>query len=343
MRSIRHIIVGVAGWAMLSCAGSALAETADTSTRYRDPIPEDLEAAYVKGMNYLVGSQARNGSWPDQYGTQPGVIGLAMMAMLAHGDDPNAGPYATAIKRALDAILIQMKKDTGYIGDTMYNHGFATLALAEAYGMVDDPRVGPALEKAVAFTTSCQKRNPLGAWRYAPESPDADTTVSGSHMVALFAARNAGIEVSDEAIKKGMNFFIKCQTPDGGIGYSGPGGPNTTRTAIGLLVFSLARQYDTVAFKSSLRYLQKNNTSAGHYEYYHEYYMSQALFQADESIWESWNQKNIQRMLSTQRSDGSWQGNLGPTYSTASALLSLAVNYRYLPIYEKDSVAKVTN
>jgi hypothetical protein len=162
-------------------------------------------------------------------------------------------------------------------------------------------------------------------------------------MVALFAARNAGIEVSDEAIKKGMNFFIKCQTADGGIGYSSPGGPNATRTAIGLLVFALARQYDTVAFKSALRFLQQGNIHGGHYEYYHEYYLSQALFQADESTWETWNQKNIKRMLSTQRSDGSWLGNHGPAYSTASALLSLAVNYRYLPIYEKDAPAKITN
>jgi len=34
--------------------------------------------------------------------------------------------------------------------------------------------------------------NTFGAWRYSPESKDADTTVSGAQMVALFAARNAG-------------------------------------------------------------------------------------------------------------------------------------------------------
>ena len=103
----------------------------------------------------------------------------------------------------------------------MYNHGFSTLALAEAYGYVHDDRIGPALQKAVDLILSSQSRNPNNAWRYSPESPDADTTVSGAQMVALFAARNAGIGVPEDAIRKALRFFAECQTPDGGIGYTG--------------------------------------------------------------------------------------------------------------------------
>ena len=36
-----------------------------------------------------------------------------------------------------------------------------------------------------------------------------------------------------------------------------------------------------------------------------------------------------------QMPDGSWPGNKGAAFSTAGALLSLALNYRFLPIYEK--------
>ena len=120
----------------------------------------------------------------------------------------------------------------------MYNHGFSTLALAESYGAVQDPRLGPALQKAVDLILTSQAHNPFGAWRYSPESPDADTTVSGAQMVALFAARNAGIGVPEDAINKALKFFASCQTPDGGIGYTGPGGPNAARTSIGALVFA---------------------------------------------------------------------------------------------------------
>ena len=56
---------------------------------------------------------------------------------------------------------------------------------------------------------------------------------------------------------------------------------------------------------------------------------------ADEESWKLWNEKNIRLLSVTQQPDGSWAGNRGPSYSTASALLSLALNYRLLPIYEK--------
>ena len=49
--------------------------------------------------------------------------------------------------------------------EEIYNHGFATLALAEAHGMVNDKRLGKALKNAVALTVSSQKRNPMGSWR----------------------------------------------------------------------------------------------------------------------------------------------------------------------------------
>ena len=41
-------------------------------------------------------------------------------------------------------------------------------------------------------------------------------------------------------------------------------------------------------------------------------------------------------LLSTiQNRNGSWPGNKGESFNTAGALLSLALNYRFLPIYEK--------
>jgi hypothetical protein len=37
----------------------------------------------------------------------------------------------------------------------------------------------------------------------------------------------------------------------------------------------------------------------------------------------------------SQNPDGSWDGQFGSTFSTATSLLSLALNYRFLPIYER--------
>src|ERR1051325_1325270 len=212
--------------------------------------PSQVDRTYVKGLQYLVKSQIPEGRWNEMpYGAEPAVVSLALISMLAHGDDPNTGPYALAIKRGLDYVLKQMNQTTGYIGRSMYNHGFSTLVLAEAYGQVQDDRLGPALEKAVRLLTSSQARNPFQAWRYAPESVDADTTVSGAQMVALFAARNAGISVPEDAIQKGIAFFLKCQTPEGGFGYTSATAPNGARTAIGCLVLALAKEKQSKPFE----------------------------------------------------------------------------------------------
>ena len=300
-----------------------------------DPIPTDVETVYRRGIDFLVQSQTAAGTWQGQRGAEPGVVGLAVLAMLAHGDDPNFGKLAPPIKRGLDFILSQAHPESGYIGSTMYNHGFATLALAEAYGTVDDPRLGPALKRAVGLILQSQASNPKHGWRYSPERADADTTVSGAQMVALLAARNAGIAVPDEAIRKGLVFFSACQLPDGGFGYTRADSSSPPRGAIGALVFALARKRDTPQFKAAMEYLKTSGMNTGGYPFYFLYYASQANFHADMETWKRWNDTNIKLLKNSQGRDGAWSSNNGPIFGTATALLSLALNYRYLPIYER--------
>jgi hypothetical protein len=300
-----------------------------------DVIPPDVDRMYVKGMRYLAHSQNGTGCWDTPYGNEPAVVGLSILSLLAHGEDPNYGPYKATIHNALDYILSKQDKDTGYIGTSMYNHGFSTLALAEAYGYVHDDRIGPALQKAVDLILSSQSRNPSHAWRYAPDNPDADTTVSGAQMVALFAARNAGIGVPEDAIRQALRFFAECQTPDGGIGYTGPGGPDAARTAIGVLVFSLAKEQKSAAYRTAAAYLEANPLDDGGYHQYYLYYAAQAYFRISPTAFDAWNAQNVKSLAASQLDDGSWSSGLGSTFTTAASLLSLALNYRLLPIYER--------
>ena len=323
------------GVALILIASVGTVRADELFGRPREAIPEELESVYLKGMKYLATTQQTGGSWTDGYGSQPGVVGLAVLAWLAHGDDPNFGPYAAQIRSGLDFILRNANRETGYIGNTMYNHGFATLALAEAYGAVDDPRLGPALQRAVDLILTSQAHNGQGAWRYGPESSDADTTVSGAQLVALFAARNAGIQVPDEAIDKALKFFAHCSSPGGGFGYTDSGGPNNPRTAIGILAYALARKKDQSACREALQFLRHDPLRDDGYPFYFHYYASQALFQADVPAWTAWNVQFLRQLARSQNPDGSWDGNQGKVFSTAGGLLSLALNYRFLPIYER--------
>jgi len=298
-------------------------------------IAADVDKIYLKGMQYLARTQSTEGNWPDEpRGTEPALTALAVVSLLAHGDDPNFGPYNTIDHRGLDYLVKHADPATGYIGPSMYNHGFATLALAESYGSVDDPRLGPALQRAVRLIVSAQAGNSLHAWRYSPEAEDAATTVTGAQMVALLAARNAGITVPQPVIQNGLNFYLSCQTADGGIGYISPVAPNATRTAIACVVFALAKEKDSAAFKNAFNFL-KNAPPDVQYPQYFLYYVSQAYFHGSPQLWQSWNRNNITSLRATQAAEGNWDGQFGATFATAGSLLSLALNYRYLPIYER--------
>jgi Prenyltransferase and squalene oxidase repeat len=326
------------GWhsCLLSLGGLTPLTAQDFLGRPDDTIPAQVELIYDRGLQFLAKSQTESGSWNDSGGAEPGVVGLCVASFLAHGQDPNNGPYAKNIRLGIDYILSKQNEKNGYIGDSMYNHAFASKTLAEAYGVLDNPKIAPALKKAVELIISAQKKNRSGGWRYTPDDKEADTTVTGCQMVTLFAARNAGLGIPDEVLKKGLAYLATNRAKDGSYGYTSSSGGKPTLTAIGSLCLSLAKDRESKGFQASLTYLKKNmDYRDRYYPYYFEYYMSQALFHADETAWKEWNTRNIRYLATIQAPEGSFPGSQGASFNTAGALLSLALNYRFLPIYEK--------
>ena len=320
--------------------------------RSGDPVPRDVRDMYDRGLSFLSRTQASDGSWQSQQ-QGAGVAGMAVMCFMASGEDPNFGMYSGNIRRAIKYIISSQDKTTGYFGGSMYHHGFACLGLAEAYGAVDDRNlwdgvpnapnrsIGQSLELAVRSAITAQKSNTFGAWRYNPSGSDADTSVAGAVLMGMLAARNAGIEVPDEAIDRAISYFIKMTAPSGQVAYSGGGGginESMARIAIANLVFSVARRKDIPQYKTTLGYLKDKiqGGSPGHGGIeYQSYYQAQAFFQADITAWTTWNKNLVRRLKKTQAEDGSFSGTHGPHVSTSLSLLALAVNYRFLPIYER--------
>jgi squalene cyclase len=303
-------------------------------------VTAEMERAVTRGLDYLARTQNPDGSWGGSYGKLSGVVGLAMLAFLAHGEIPDEGKYGVVIRRAVDYI-VRTQQSNGVLErsrrSVMYSHGFATLALAEVYGMIDDPRVGPALKKAVGLIVKSQNR--LGGWRYNVNSQDADSTVSGAQMVALRAAANAGIEVPIDTIRRGVVFYKRCFCAGGGFGYIGPQNPNAPRSGIGLLVLSLSGEYRSKEAKATADWLLSHGQQGvGQYFYYACYYCSQAMFQAGGKYWRHWNETMTPTLISMQDRGGSWSQNAttgGVVCSTAMALLSIEINYNFLPIYQR--------
>ena len=311
-------------------------------------VPRDVREMYDRGLQYLAASQTEEGGWAGGGEQGPGVTGMAVLALLASGEDANFGLYSSHIRKALRSLIAAQNPNTGIFGMSMYHHGFAMLALAEAYGAVDernlwpDPKgkrsIGQALELAVRAAITSQKSNPNNAWRYQPNGRDADTSVSGAVMIGLLAARNAGIEVPDDAIDKAIAYFKSMTLKSGDVNYSGMGGmgDSLARSSIATLSYAIARRKDLPEFKATLNYLkQRIEEPAGTYLEYVRYYEAQALFQGDLDSWERWNKILVRQLKDSQLPDGSIRGRFGPTISTSLSLLSLALNYRFLPIYER--------
>jgi hypothetical protein len=341
----------------LACFGLApwAAAAQPPGVRTGEGLPRDLREMYERGLQYLASTQTERGDWgAGGYDNGPGVTGLALMVFLASGEDPNFGLYSNHVRKCLRSIIQQQNASTGYFGSSMYHHGFALLALAEAYGAVDDRNlwpegpaqqqrsIGAALELGVRAAITAQKKNTYGGWRYSPDATDADTSVSGAVLVGLLAARNAGIEVPDEVIDKAISYYVKMTAASGQVAYAGGIGgfdESMARISIATLVYAVARRKDLPQFKATLGYLTKKLEDAGSPGHggveYQRYYQAQALFQGDVAAWEKWNKQLVRQFKTMQQADGSFKGQYGPSLTTSMSLLALALNYRLLPIYER--------
>jgi hypothetical protein len=345
----RTLILG-----LLFFGGAGVAMAQPPNARIGEGVPRDVREIYDKGLQYLAKTQSERGDWSGggRGDEGPGITGLSLMVFLASGEDPNFGMYSNNVRRAVRSLIAGQDANTGYLGNSMYHHGFGMLALAEAYGAVDDRHVWPsgkksrsigaALELAVRAALTSQKKNPLGAWRYSPESTDADTSVSGAVLVGLLAARNAGIEVPDESIDKAISYYTKMTATSGQVAYSGGLGgfdESLARISIATLVYSVSRRKDLPQFKATLGYLVDKLEFTGRSGFgwmeYQRYYQAQALFQGDVEAWKKWNKMLVRQLKAEQKADGSFQGQFGGATSTSLTLLALALNYRFLPIYER--------
>ncbi len=346
-----RLLVGVFCGLLAAQFSGASASAQGPTVRYGVKVPQDVRLMYERGLNYLAKTQQENGAWPSGYGQ--GIGGICMLAFLANGEDPNFGAHSLVIRRALRGIIESQNPNTGYIPSSMYCHGFGMLALAESYGAVDETQlwpagekssrrrsIGKALELAVRAAVTAQKNNQLGGWRYSPRDNGADTSVSGAVLVGLLAARNAGIEVPDKSIDRALEYYKNSTSENGIVAYSGGMGgmgQSMNRSSIATLVYSIGKRKKWSEYEATLNYISSRleHQESG-YPFYFRYYMSQALFQGDFNAWTRWKRENTRILKEIQQDDGSFQGGHGgPQYSTAMALLSLALDYRFLPIYER--------
>lgn len=319
------------------------------------PKRDELETRIDRALAFLKSMQEKDGAWTLSGQKNPAATSLAIMAFLAAGHVPGEGPHAESLEKAIRYVLSAQQANgimAGIGGYEMYEHGICTLMLCEVYGMTDATlarEIKPKLEKAVTVILAAQRLDSAlhrGGWRYRVDSPDADLSVTGWQLLALRAAKNIGCDVPGERIDLAMEYVQRCREPVGGGFCYLPGGRTTSAcTGTGILALELcgkARHKSREALQAGA-YLLKHSPHWGDEHFlYAAYYCAQGMFQLGHNYWNVFRPQLHKTLFDHQQNNGSWIGgdNLGPVYATSMAVLALTVEYRLLPIYQREEDQK---
>jgi hypothetical protein len=331
------------------------------------PPADKADAAIARAIDFLVSLQDKDGAISDVTHNQTAMTSLAIMAMAAVGNQPSdEGKVGSAMKKALSYVLRPDRQEVqGYFGgrdgSRMYGHGITTLMLSEMLGMGVDAQMDQVIRDRCRLAIELIKRSQSfdkdprnrGGWRYGPDSRDSDLSVSVWQVMALRSARNAGMDVPKEMIDNAVDYIKRCyqskRDPDGkpvnlksACGYEPSRAPEYAMASAGLLSLQVCGAYESLEAKGSADWLKEKKIEyGGEWFFYGTYYFAQGMFQRG-GEYSPYARKLVEELLlPKQGPDGSWQGqsgqerNAGKVYATSLAVLSLAVKFHFLPIYQR--------
>jgi hypothetical protein len=331
---------------LILAVGTAWAEPPDPERTAGELVTPAADRAIRDGLAFLASRQNQeDGSFgSSRYRGNVAVTGLCGLAFLAGGSTPGRGPYGETVDRCVE-YLLGCVEQSGLIIDRpsasrgpMYGHGFATLFLAECYGMSKRPDLRDKLVRAVRLIVDVQ--NEEGGWRYFPVRRDADLSVTVCQVMALRAARNAGLYVPRETIDRSVHYVKRSQNADGGFMYQIDGGDSAfARSAAGLVALHSAGIYEGPEVQRGLRYLKQYTPGRVReqpdYYYYGHYYAVQATWLAGGDHWHEWYPAIREELIGDQLGDGSWESDICAEYGTATACIILQVPNNCLPILQR--------
>lgn len=313
-------------------------ETAPTDTPREKFLTVEVEQAIDRGLDYLAKQQKKNGciGSPPVAGT-----GIALLAFLASGHMPGKGVYGAVVEKGVEFLLNAQNPSTGMLGNSMYEHGFALLALADVWGEYSDDhqRLEESIEQAVALAVAAHKNNPKGVWHYGPQDKTADISVTSAVLQAMRASREAFFEVPETVMQKAAAFVLSCaNNTHGGFAYQpGRAEYNNAKAGIGLLCLLACGESGRPQVKKGINYLVKHPQMENAYAaYYSVVAMYQARTLVGEQSWNTWYPRIQSQILKSQLRNGSFPKSMGgPDVDTGLMLIALSVQKGLLPLFQR--------
>lgn len=340
--------------------------SADESAPKKTERQKMAAAAGQKGLQWLTTHQSANGSWGKKHTIA--VTGFACLSYLSASEEPFIGAEGRALVKGLTFLLSQQKNGSFAAQGHSWIHGqgFATLALAEAYGRsllckkkvdLDWKKIREVVAKAVTVISKNQSTS--GGWWYTPGSKgqhEGSTTVCA--VQALVSASNYGIAIDEKVLDKGFAYLKKCQNEDGGFDYRlGDTRSMKEGTAAAVATLGLMKKFDYTVMINGYKFLLKitpGTISRERFPYYGHFYGCMGMhllwqeYKVDKTFRET-TQKYIAQvqkdLLSWQEKAGSWplkswmksSGGEDKSYGTAFASLILFLPEARLSIYNREA------
>ena len=337
------------------------------------PKKSRVEIAADRAATFLLGMQEANGAFNDSKARSSAqqsyaMTALSVLALASIGHQPtDPGKVSAALNRAINFILRRDPRRGEYEyfgadGSRMYGHGITTLCLTEMMGMsvskTQEARLRTVSQKAIDLILRSQKVNKSnpkhrGGWRYKPMAHDSDLSITVWQLMALRSAKNAGLNVPKEAIEEAVRYLKRSyfSPRDGrgmpvnmrsGCGYLPGQPPEFATAAAGLLSLQVCGEYDAPEVRGSVAWLARQEVKPRDIQwfYYGIYYYSQGMRKREKVVASRAKKTTEDVLLKLQQADGSWVGldgmerHAGRIYCTSLALLSLSVQYHFLPIYQ---------
>ena len=369
------------------CAHGARAEGArDQDGRFS--IDASLQRAALvsnRALDYLATQQNEDGSFSVASGEDAtraplAVTAITSLAFMAGGSTMGRGPHRDAVRSAVEFLLVhQVDKpppgvDSGgdpgygyYTVDTdstskMHGHGFATLAVAQAYGtLFVDPTYGEAaapkaredqrrmrlsLVRAVHLIELSQSQ--AGGWNYEPYEGDHEGSMTVLMIQALRASRNVGIDIDKGVIDRAVKYIERTQNPTtGGFRYKLHNPKESyALTSAGVATLNASGTYDSEVIERGIAYMRRRDPilnsdqwqTEAHFPYYARLYAAQAYYvYRDPKLWEIWYPRLVVKLENLQNEEAGYfsGGDYGRVYGTAMSCLVLQLPFQYLPIFQK--------
>src|SRR5437868_2368805 len=213
------------------------------------------------------------------------------MAFQAAGQLPGEGEFGKNVTAGMQYLLDSTSAD-GLMGNHndgqyMYGHGVASIALAELYGQTRSPAMRQKLDRIIKVIIASQ--NNEGGWRYRPIARDADISVTVLQVVALRAAKNAGLDVPQATIDRAVNYVLSCYDQNtGGFCYQpGQRGAGFARTAAAVYSLQVCGRYDDPHIARAYDFMKTNRGDLQWFTYGH-FYAAPAIYMMGGAAWDEW-------------------------------------------------------